>query len=137
MSTLNGYANPEGEVAIPDGGMAGVNLYSANPAPVVALGPDPYDMADYMGQADASAAPAPATAPAPAPAPAPPTFSIGTSVSSARVLLPALVGGVFGWCCAADDDYMAKMKSAGTFAVGVGVVAAIGDWLSSRAPASQ
>jgi len=121
MSTLNGYANPEGEISVPDGGMSGINLYS-NSAPVVAL-----PMGDYLGEE----AP-PAQKPQAAPLPVAPEFSIVSSAQKPRVLIPAAVGAIIGWCLAGDDDYTAKAKSAAGLAVGVGLAAVVGDWLSSR-----
>jgi len=123
MSTLNGYANPEGEISVPDGGMSGVNLYS-NSAPVVAL-----PMGDYMADDPAQGTPAPTPAQA---SPAAPEFSIGSSITKPRVLIPAAVGAIIGWCLSGEEDKTEKAKSAAGLAVGVGLAALVGDWLSSK-----
>jgi hypothetical protein len=126
MSTLNGYANPEGDVAIPDGGMSGINLYAANSAPVVTL-----PMGDYMADAPGLGQAAPSAPAAPAAAPSS-DFSISASAMKPRVLIPAAVGAVIGWCLAGSEDYTERAKNAGALAAGVGLAAIVGDWLSSK-----
>jgi hypothetical protein len=123
MSTMNGQANPMGEVHIPDGGMAGVSLYS-NSAPVVTV-----PMGDYMGD-DMGQEPAPA--PRPVALPPPPAFSVGSALKSPGVLIPAAIGAAIGWFTAKDEDTTAKAKCAAAVGAGVGAAALVGAWLSHK-----
>ncbi len=135
MSTINGRANPDGDVMIPDGGMGGYNLYS-NSAPVEGLTTDGYPMMsdDNIGQ-DTSAPPSAAPAPVPAPAP-PPSYNFGASATSPRALIPALLGGVVGWCLGGDEPED-KAKASGVIAASVYFAAIAGDWISSQQPPSS